>query len=126
MSQQSVIRRDELKLELVLSEATKPLGFATVAPGLSDQSNRVTVAWIGVDGGRLAWEVQLILPTKEFGTALAEVFTAAWNAVAEDQRFTPDATSVGVSYSEVPTGGTKQKNYVSFTVLGSNIDARGV
>ena len=126
MTDENVIRQDEHRLELALGEAVGRLGYRVESPGLSDRSNRVTVSWIGVSDRRLAWEVQLIVSENEFGAALAEVFTVAWNGIAQDQRFTPDATTASVSYRELPTGGTRPKNFVSFTVLGSNIDARGV
>jgi len=122
----NVIRDNEAALEALLAEAVEPMGFQVTAPGLSDQSNRVSVAWRGVSDSRVAWEIEVILAEREFGSPLAESFVACWNAVAESQAFTGVATSVRVAYKEIPTGGTKPKNYTTFTVLGANIDARGV
>lgn len=95
------------------------------APLRQDGDPRMVVYWDGVDASRVSFGVQIIVGLSEYQKQ-GDVFVSAWNALAGSPDWTPVLSSVSTSYDELPVSGTKNKNFVEFSVLGCSIDVRGL
>lgn len=91
----------------------------------SDRTKRCSVAWSGSDSdGFITFEIQVVAAAYH---ELGDLFTKAWNLIADSEEYAPQAPSVAVAYDETPTGGQKRASLAAFQVRWNRkLDARGL
>ena len=119
----NTIQEQAEKLALYIAEHVEVEVIA--AATRKDTDPRIVIYWDGVDTSRVSFGVQIIVGLSEF-IKQGDLFVDTWNALAASPDWTPVMTSVTTSYDELPVSGTKNKNFVEFSVLGCSIDVRGI